>query len=276
MSPCGYGGYCAVVVTATKGGLAARARRAALRACNQLGWYPRTVIRGGAGEGLRISLRQASADYTAGTNELPVQQAVVENLSPGDVFYDIGSNVGFFSLVAARTVGAQGHVYAFEPLPLNARCIRANAAANRFDNVTVVETAVGAAEGTEALYVTAHPGGATLSRADSPPDVTGTIPVTVTSIDRFVADDRHRPPSLVKIDVEGLELEVVKGMVETLRVTRPVVLCELDDVRIDGVVEKLAQFEAAMAPFGYTFRLLESSYAPAEWHVAHVVATPQA
>lgn len=262
------------MVTATGAGLLQHAGRAARRAAGRFGWYPPVVVRGGVAQGLRISLRQASADYSDGTNELPVQQAIVDHLVPGGVFYDVGSNVGFFSLLAARHVGAEGRVFAFEPLPINARCIRANAALNGLDNVIVVPAAVGATAGTEPLYVTTHPGGATLSGADCPPDVTGTIEVPVTTIDEFVRRGEGLPPSLVKIDVEGVELDVVRGMTETLTSTRPTVLCELDDVRTEGVEEKVARFRAAVEPYGYRFRTLESSYANAEWHVAHIVATP--
>jgi FkbM family methyltransferase len=256
----------------TGAGLGHRFLRVGRTVAGKLGWYPATVIRSGEGQGLRISLRQASGDYTTGTNELPVQRAIVENLAPGGVFYDIGSNVGFFSLLAARRVGERGRVYAFEPVPLNARCIRANAARNDFENVEVVETAVGGAGGTQTLFVTAHPGGATLSARDRPPDVTGTIEVPVTTIDEFVDAGRGLPPTFVKIDVEGLELDVLRGMSQTLESVRPAILCEVDDTTLEGLSDKLEDVRGALEPHGYTCRQLESSYAHEAWHVAHVVA----
>lgn len=262
------------MATATAAGLVERARRGARRVAGRLRWYPATVIRGGEAKGLRISLRQASADYTDGTNELPVQRAIVGHLGRGSVFYDVGSNVGFFSLLAARQVGEGGRVYAFEPLPLNARCIGANAAANSFDNIVVVEAAVGAAIGRHELLVTEHPGGATLSGRDRPPGVTGMIEVPVTTIDEFVRSGAGRPPTLVKIDVEGSEIDVVRGMSETLSTSRPVVLCELDDDEAAGLEEKLERFRRALEPHGYAVAMLESSYAHAGWHVAHMLAVP--
>ncbi len=254
--------------------LARRGRGALLRAAAKVGWYPPIAVRGGMGRDLRISLRQASADYSTGTNELPVQRAIVENLAPGDVFYDVGSNVGFFALIAARQVGDRGHVYAFEPVPVNARCIRANAARNRFGHLEVVESAVGAVPGTARLFVTDHPGGATLSGSDAPPDVTGAIDVAVTTIDDVVRDGRALPPSFVKIDVEGVELDVLAGMRETLERARPVLLCELDDAQVEGLKAKLAEFRAALDPHGYVIRELEPSYAGSSWNVVHLLAAP--
>lgn len=59
--------------------------------------------------------------YSLGIYELHVQYAIRSMLNRGDVFYDVGANNGFLSLLAAKTVGPEGHVYAFEPLPENAQ-----------------------------------------------------------------------------------------------------------------------------------------------------------
>ena len=185
------------------------------------------IVRAGPGRGLRIGHAQASADYRLGANELPVQQAVVDALHEGDVFYDIGSNVGFFALVAARRVGPTGEAYAFEPLPANVEQIQANTAANKLDNLTIIPSAVGDQEGTATLYIDAHPGGATLSIDDSS-GVGGQMGVEVVRIDDLVVTGRCRPPDVVKIDVEGLEPAVLRGMASTLAEHRPVVICEVD------------------------------------------------
>src|SRR5918994_1204228 len=95
-----------------------RGGRVARRLIDWIRWHgtTRTVLRGPAA-GLRISTGNSSANYAEGTNELPVQHAVEELLRKGDTFFDIGANVGFFSLLAARRVGTHGKVVAFEVVP---------------------------------------------------------------------------------------------------------------------------------------------------------------
>ena len=71
----------------------------------------------GVGAGLRIDPSTSNPDYATGANELPVQQALAQYLSPGAVFYDVGANIGFLTIIGARLVEPHGRVYAFEPVP---------------------------------------------------------------------------------------------------------------------------------------------------------------
>ena len=74
---------------------------------------------------------------------------MVRHLRRGGVFYDIGANLGFFSLLAAHLAGLEeGRVYAFEAAPDNAEAIRVNAALNQIPNVIVIAKAVAGALGT--------------------------------------------------------------------------------------------------------------------------------
>ena len=232
------------------------------------------VIRGGVGRGLSIDPRRASADYVGGTSEVPVQEAVRRHLHRSGVFYDVGSNIGFFALIAARLVGSGGFVYAFEPVVENAACARANAAHNGFENVEVRAVAIGARSGRATLLLTRHPGGATLSTAETPPDLVGRRTVAVAAIDNQVDGGTIRPPSVVKIDVEGGEIEVLKGMTRTIAAARPVVILELDDATEAGMARKLAEVNSFFSTAGYATRRLDSSYAQESWQVLHLEACP--
>jgi FkbM family methyltransferase len=102
-----------------------------------------TVITHGFGAGLRFRGSGGYPCYVPGTSE-PDEQALLQaKLGPGDVFYDIGANIGFFSTLAGRLVGPTGRVFAFEPFSLSADRAEANAALNGFQHVTVVRVAVG-------------------------------------------------------------------------------------------------------------------------------------
>lgn len=235
--------------------------------------FPATVHTGPA-MGLRISRAEASADYRLGTNELPVQIAIAAALSPGDVFFDVGANVGFFALLAGRIVGTAGSVHAFEPVPANAARIRANARRNGLANVDVVEVAISDTAGATTLLLAAHPGGAAVASAGVPPDATGSIQVTTATIDGLVQEGRVPPPALVKIDVEGAEAQVLAGMVGTMRHHRPIVVCEIDGGTAAELAAKRTEILRLVHAGGYTTEDLPPSYPGSGWLVEHIVARP--
>src|SRR5436190_21304843 len=124
------------------------------------------TVKRGPGAGLRLDATNAKAAFTVGTDEPAVQAELVRVLRPGDVFYDVGANVGFLSLIAARIVGPDGHVYSFEPMPEIARAVGRNAALNGFDNVTVVEVALADLAGEAVLRIPEVNQGAHLAQID--------------------------------------------------------------------------------------------------------------
>lgn len=231
-------------------------------------------IAAGVGAGLWFNAGPSNPAYALGTNEPPVQAALARWLQPGDVFYDIGANVGFFTVIGAKLVGPQGHVVAFEPAPANAACVRHNLALNHFHHVTLIEKAVSSQSGSGNLMVTAYSGGATISPADAGDDVVESIPVALIAIDDLLARQEAPPPIVVKVDVEGAELAVLHGMVQTLREYRPVVIFEVDDGNAARCQEKFEACAAFLRQRGYTVEALEASYTTAEWHVSHALATP--
>lgn len=228
----------------------------------------------GVARGLRFNNGRSNPEYALGSNELPVQEAIEEHLQEGDVFYDIGTNVGFFTVIAARKVGRGGRVYAFEPLPANAEAIRHNLALNGFQNTTLFERAVAERSGTGELLVADYSGGSALSTANvPPPDMTGTLAVELVSIDELLESGGIEPPTLVKIDVEGAELGVFRGMVETLERHRPDIIYEIDDGHLDEFERKAAECRTFLEAHNYTVRPLQTAYTDIQWHVGHFVAS---
>lgn len=246
------------------------------RAARTLRCLRPVTVRGGVGAGLKMDLRHASAWYGHGTNELPVQDAVGATLRPGDVFFDIGANVGFFSLIAARLVGPRGSVVAFEPVPANAAAIRRNASLNRLTNVHVIEAAVSDDEGVAELRLDRHPGGAVLASPGSR-DGRGKEIITVprVTIDGLVERHEAPVPTLIKIDVEGTEDKVLAGLARTAVRCRPVLICEFDDATPDRVEAKLAPAVQRIESWGYATRRLPDSYGSVGWCVVHIIAEPR-
>jgi FkbM family methyltransferase len=169
-------------------------------------------ILSGPCRGMRWIAGSATHGAWLGSYELDKQRLFVEHVRRGNVIYDIGANVGVYTLLSSVLVGNDGHVYAFEPSPQNLYFLRAHVARNHLSNVTLIGKAVGAAVGT--VKFTSNRG--LMGRVDD----SGDIAVSVTSIDAFV-DAGHRPPTLMKIDVEGAEADVLSGATNTLRTYRP-------------------------------------------------------
>jgi FkbM family methyltransferase len=185
------------------------------------------TIQRGPASGLRF--RGGKAGYLLGASEPAVQAALVQHLGPGDVLYDVGANVGYMSVLGARLVGPEGRVECFEPLPANVEALRANLDANEFSNFAI-----------HAFAASDHDGQATMSLGDGLRmgngqivDAPGheTIEVPIHRLDGL----KLRPPQLVKIDVEGVELAVLRGMSNILEASRPKVIVELHGVDDDEV-----------------------------------------
>jgi FkbM family methyltransferase len=235
------------------------------------------TIAQGAGAGLLLDPGNSNPAYGSGNNELPVQGELLRHLAPGAIFYDVGANVGFFSVIAARIVGPRGSVFAFEPVSTNARYIRRNARLNKLHNIVLVRKAVTDSIGRADLCVTEYAGGAVLASADHrSPDVVGTTKVDTVSIDHLVFDLSFPAPTVVKIDVEGAESSVLRGMKRVLMEFGPVVIYELDDVTPVFLERKQRQCEDLLLGCGYRLTRLDNSYPDGRCLVTHTVAVPAA
>ncbi|MBF2020931.1 MAG: FkbM family methyltransferase [Hydrococcus sp. C42_A2020_068] len=246
-----------------------------IRRIARLGLRNRDVTLGnGVGKGLKFNAAEANPDSALGIYELPMQQVLASHLKPGDTFYDIGANVGFFTVLAAKLVGLSGRVYAFEPVPENADIIRHNVKLNNFSNVIILEKAVSDSTGKGKLLLAEHPGGHTLSTGGMPPDLKGSTTVELVSIDDLVAQKTITPPSVIKIDVEGAELDVLRGMFRTLEEFKPILIYEVDDGDRKAFMRKSQEIETFVRSRGYTISHLEEAYSNLGWYVGHAIATP--
>jgi FkbM family methyltransferase len=201
-------------------------------------------VRKGAGAGLRLSLDpRYEAQYAAGFHETALLACLAAHLQPGDVLYDVGAHIGYISLVAARLVGASGKVFAFEADPENATRITGHAEMNALPQVELVGAAVWSECKTLSFYRAAatssrNTGAVTTLERGKTAD--GVIVVEAVTLDHFAAD--HRSPTLVKIDVEGAEEEVLKGAEEVIRRSKPTLICEVHNERAaEGVAAWLAR-----------------------------------
>jgi FkbM family methyltransferase len=185
-----------------------------------------TRIRSGAAKGLRLK-GGGTVGYQLGTSQPAVQDALVKHLRPGNTFYDVGAHVGFFTVLACRLVGPTGHVHSFEPVPQNVAALNTNLRANGFEQATAHPIAIADRDGNATME-----GGRSLTARLSE---SGDLTVRTARVDSLNLD----APQLVKIDVEGAESAVLRGMTDTLRAYRPVVVVEVHDDQERPVLELL-------------------------------------
>lgn len=140
---------------------------------------------------------------------------LLERVPAGSVVVDVGAYIGFFAVSFARKVGPSGRVVAFEPEPGNAALLRRNVQRAGVENVTVVEAAISDRRGFAALYLEpGHPAGHRIFASTS---ARRSISIPVLTLDEyFVGVPLMTPLSLAKIDVQGTELKVLRGMQRTL------------------------------------------------------------
>lgn len=145
---------------------------------------------------------------------------LAEVLKPGDAFIDCGANVGYFTFLAASLVKSNGCVLSFEPNPICCGRIEASIEVGGYDNIHLVRGAVSDANTEMSFNIAADPMYSSFSDVDQLSFATleKTISVPVLTIDSVIGthcSDAKRI-RLIKIDVEGAELEALRGMSETL------------------------------------------------------------
>jgi FkbM family methyltransferase len=236
---------------------------------------PRVVPHGQA-KGLVINPSGANPGYALGTSEPLVQDAFAEHVPNGGVVWDVGANVGFYTLIASRLVG-DGKVVAFEPLPVNRDALRRNLALNGMANVEVSALAIGSHDGHARLEHRWSSGRADLqAKLDVSEQVAGAKPADSEAAEYVDVEmgtldsqlERFPAPSLLKMDIEGGEVGALEGASELLSKHRPTVICEFHGT--NGPVTDLLEGQ------GYSLCVIEMPDVPprdAPRNV-HVLAIP--
>ncbi|SRR5579875_492461 len=217
------------------------------------GEYYWTQVQAGPGRGLWLELNPRTGEaYVRGSTEEAVQNSIASLLRPRMVFYDLGANIGLFSLLAARIVGPEGRIFSFEPDPVVSARLRRNIARNGFSNATVVDMGVWSST-TKLSFEVAD--------SSSPDRGTGRFVAgskeNLAEFDCVALDDfveTHPAPDAIKCDVEGAEVEVLRGAEKLIRNHRPWILGEMhSDLSARAWTQHLRSF-------GYTFRSVDENH----------------
>ena len=168
----------------------------------------------------------------------------------GDVVYDVGANIGLFSVPFSKGVGAEGRVICFEPNPICVSFLRANLEVNGCANASIVPLALTA--GSQQVSFTLNFGNSLLGLTD----ISGffrqkagqEISVEGRALDELRESFRLPAPKLVKMDVEGAEGAAIHGMASTLRDHRPTLLMEIHGANAAREVASV------LDPLGYRYQ----------------------
>jgi FkbM family methyltransferase len=166
--------------------------------------------------------------------------AALLRLSDSACVYDVGANVGIFTIPLAIRLRDAGRVVAFEPYPPNVARLQSHLALNHSSNVDVLPVAAGDFDGAIGLRIDSDPARATTVGMGAEGR---TLAVSCRKLDSVWYESGQPKVVAVKIDVEGSEVAVIRGAARLIEACRPALLIE--------TVDKLASLERLLSPHGY-------------------------
>jgi methyltransferase, FkbM family len=191
-----------------------------------------------------------------------VVQYLLHTIKDGWVTFDIGAYIGFYSMLLGKLCGPHGRVIAFEPIESLQNRILLSAKANKLANIHVESLAVGESSGMRKLWIHEDVKGyfgtsSSLVRSKGKLERV----VKMISIDEYICLNQLSRVDFIKIDVEGAEIEVLKGAKKTLKQFNPIVLIEFN------TAEDLEHGKEFLSSVGYVYKEIGfSSYG------VHIVA----
>jgi FkbM family methyltransferase len=190
--------------------------------------------------------------------EAPEQLLFRDHLAPGMTVFDIGANVGFYTEISSRLVGAGGRVYAFEPDPFCSAVLRDRVREFENPNVQVETSAVGDANGT----VTFYSSGRDRAESRTHPFEAGVpakeVRVPAVTIDSYCQTHEIARVDIVKIDVEGAEVRTLQGMRRLFAASAPAgMFIEFSPTHLRGAGASSEAFWEVLAEAGYVSYVMD-------------------
>lgn len=212
--------------------------------------------------GRSLGINRIAASLRGGGYEDRFQAAMLGAIRPGDIVWDVGANVGLYSNKFSDITGSSGRVFAFEPSPDNLRRLSESVAGR--PNVTVLSVALGEKEGIVRFAQGDDSLGATSRIVDHP--VNGSIElieIRVVCGDQLISAGEAASPNVVKIDTEGYELDVLRGLRHTLMRKDLRVLCiemHFGLLKQRGLPHAPSEIESILASSGFSLAWPDASH----------------
>lgn len=190
-------------------------------------------------------------------------------------FLDVGAHIGLYTLPAALIMRGRGQVHAFEPSPVNFEHLNRHIKMNDLTNVTVTETLVGDSNAPAILNFDDSDVNAmnTMAKLESGPKASfRALEVKQTRIDDYCSQKSIKP-DLIKIDVEGADLKVLKGAEQTLRKFKPRIFLSLHPALMKKMGDEVEDLVTFMQGLGYEIVNLDGTK-PREWKLEEYLLRP--
>jgi FkbM family methyltransferase len=192
--------------------------------------------------------------YFVGEFERYETRKFISSIHPGYVVIDLGANIGYFSLIALKRVGLDGHVFSFEASPRVYESLYKNCSLSKNKNISAFKLAVADKEGILTFNLPRNPqeqGSGSLAEG------IGDIEVEAITIDKFVQRENLTRLDFIKMDIEGAEIKAFFGMKSTILTYKPKLIFEFSPGRYQNSdLSEFHSFAHKMKGFGYRFLIL--------------------
>jgi FkbM family methyltransferase len=231
----------------------------------------------------RLQDSALDAQVAAGKFENAETAFVTRFLRKGMVILDIGAHHGFYALLASLRVGTTGKVFAFEPSPRERKRLQQHLQLNKCTNVQIVPLAVGSTQGQATLFLVEGAEDYCNSlRLPATESQTTAVVVDVIPLDEFLGNAGVSSVGFIKFDVEGAELDALKGATSTLQTPpKPVLMVEVYDIRTEPWGYRAHEIVRFLHQVGYDWFSIESDGTPTlieptlDRYDANLVAVPR-
>ena len=217
---------------------------------------------------------RGTAPMYFGSYALVLIQAMKRFLKPGDTFIDVGANIGYLSAIGAGLVGPHGQVHCFEPVPDYFERLRRLARLNPAHTIIPNSNGLGEVAGPRKIYVTREAGQSTFVPSyKMEPDIVSTLEVSVARLDSYLETHSIGKIALIKIDAEGFELPILKGLQGYFERSshRPPIICEIAPRAYSLLGRSIRELETFMSDYGYVVRDPVDGVTPVDLKaIAHV------
>jgi FkbM family methyltransferase len=190
---------------------------------------------------------------------------IIESLlDPGEAFWDVGANIGYFSLVAASVLKNRGQIVSFEPGRIAYERLEDNVSLNPFTNILIYKLAVTDKSGEGVLYLSGDVADSGANLYNPGKDQTIQEICETVSLDQFSREQGLQPPAFIKMDVEGAELASLKGAENILAGVRPLLLIEMEEKNLRAAGTDKAAIVQLLGEYGYQGAFLRKG----RWYAA--------
>lgn len=187
------------------------------------------------------------------------RENLYSNIKKEDIVLDVGANVGDVSMMASKIVSEKGYIYGFEPDPTNFLRLNKNLSLNNFQNIDVINKGIGDKKGRFSLSIIDDRNRG-MNKIVKTQSGTNTInEIDVIRLDDFVNERGLKKIDVIKIDVEGFEMNVLKGAEAIIKKYQPILFIEIDDNHLKEQNTSAKELVSLVKSLGYNITNAETN-----------------